>query len=139
MALLEATEDVFQRSADIVNRMHRNVSHTIEQLNILYSEGVHKEPIQDTKTSVWLLKELGADPEHLDVEQVKQFFVRRPALYNDICKDYDENYVMRLAAVLYVYFYVSSNRVEAKARWPLTDKELSPICRHLGMTVDSTY
>jgi putative GTP pyrophosphokinase len=136
MALIESADEAFQAASNVVTTMYANVDKCILELDDLYRQEVGEEPLHDTKTSVFLLSQMEADLENLPLDAIRQFFAERHWLIERIREISPEHSLFHLAAILYVYYYVNGNHIQAQRKWPLTDADLAPVYTHLGISKD---
>lgn len=135
MALLEATNDYFEKVTEDVNRTLSNVRRMTADLTTVYREVVGVDP----KPTVLEGLLLGAYEEAAGegyVERVRDFLNSNSYIAERI-KDHirQRNPIFSQPSVLLVYLAVHNSVRRAKTNWPLTPSEMEPLLNDLGESI----
>lgn len=133
-ALLEATNDYFEKVNKEVEDTLTNVRSMTKELSQLYSELV-LQPAQPTLLEGMLLDryEKKAGPDYLDA--IRDLFSEKGFLSKSISqRASNKNPIFQQPAVLLVYLDISRRKERARDDWPLTPAEMEPLLNDLGET-----
>ena len=132
MALLEATNDYFERVADNVADILAKVQKVTTDLSEMYRELVGVEPRPSVLEGMLLD---AYDPLAIDdyIEQIKALLDGKPFIADAIRKRVGENNpIFAQPSVLLTYLAVERSLRKATAAWPLTAVEIEPILNDFG-------
>lgn len=135
MALLEATNDYFERVATDVATALSAVRDITNELSAVYRDVIGLEP-SPTLLEGLLLEayELTAEGDYAD--RARAMLRERPFLIDSIkAKVAERNPIFSQPAVLLAYMDVVDLGKRALRRWPLTPAEMEPILSDLGQTI----
>lgn len=132
MALLEATNDYFEKVAADVNTALASVRRMTAELSTLYREVIGLDP----KPTVLEGLLLGAYEEGVGDDYIEEIrnFLWENAFISACIKQHiaEQNPIFAQPSVLLAYFAVRRSLRKAVASWPLTEKEMEPLLNDLG-------
>jgi hypothetical protein len=135
MALLEATNDYFERVASDVTQALESVREVTRQLSEVYRRATGLEP----KPSVLegLLLEAYEPNEHDDyIRGVSDLLTRKPFLIDRIKERVSAHSpLFAQPAILLAYRSITNSPRRAFDSWPLTPAEIEPLLNDLGESI----
>lgn len=137
MALLEATNDYFEKVANDVNESLLNVRKMTADLSILYKDliGINAKP---TILEGLFLDVYGNDYNDGDIKKITQFFKEKSFLIDRIKQRLEENNIIfKQPSILLIYWKINETYDNPIETWPLTPNELNPLLNDLGRSTDS--
>lgn len=135
MALLEATNDYFEKVAEDVNEALTSVRQMTADLSSVYRAAVGLDPKPTVLEGLLLSAyENGATREY--VQQIEEMLKENPFIVERI-KDRigQKNPLFSQPSVLLVYLLISQSPRRAKAVWPLTLGEMEPLLNDFGESI----
>lgn len=135
MALLEATNDYFEKVAEDVNEALTSVRQMTADLSSVYRAAVGIDPKPTVLEGLLLSAyESGAARDY--VPQIEEMLKQNPFIAERI-KDRigQKNPLFSQPSVLLVYLLVSRSPKRAKAMWPLTLGEMEPLLNDFGESI----
>lgn len=132
MALLEATNDYFEKVADDVANILAKVRNVTADLSETYRALVGIEPRPSALEGILLdaYDRLATDDY---IDQIRALIAEKPFIANAIRKRVGEsNPIFAQPSVLLTYLAVERSLRKAKAVWPLTAAEIEPILNDFG-------
>ncbi|MDE3766148.1 RelA/SpoT family protein [Sinorhizobium medicae] len=135
MALLEATNDYFEKVNEDVNRALSNVRKMTADLTTVYRDVVGLDPKPTTLEGLLLdAYEMLAGEEN--VQKIRAFLVENSFIAERIKAHIAQrNPIFSQPSVLLVYFAVHNSARRAKSAWPLTPNEMEPLLNDLGESI----
>ncbi|PLU23202.1 RelA/SpoT family protein [Sinorhizobium medicae] len=132
MALLEATNDYFEKVAEDVNEALASVRQMTADLSSIYRAAVGLDPKPTVLEGLLLSAyEERVDPEY--VRQIEEMLKENPFVIERIKQRIGQkNPLFSQPSVLLVYLLVSQSPKRAKAAWPLTLGEMEPMLNDFG-------
>lgn len=132
MALLEATNDYFEKVNDQVQAPISSLKNITQQLSAVYKDAIQDEPAPSVLEGLFL--EAYKDFTHDDyVTKVRDLLKKKPFIGKSIKKWFQKrNPIFSQPSILLIYFAVDNNARKAKRKWPLTMVEMEPILADLG-------
>jgi putative GTP pyrophosphokinase len=130
MALLEATNDYFEKVADDVNAALESVKDVTRRLTAVYRDLVGLEPKPSLLEGLLLEGYDGTD-EHVG-DRIRDLFARKPFLAEKIKGRAGDSSLFIQPSILLTYLAASDDVREATNRWPLTPDEIEPILNDFG-------
>lgn len=132
MALMEATDDIFSKTLQILNQANSSNKSLLNDLQALFQELIEKEPNTDIRTNMIFLEDFsGSLPKK---EEMAEFFKDRQYLIHNI-KDKQDNFFFQQPIILMLYWLVNDKGANfVYDKFPLTAylRELDWICSDLG-------
>ncbi|WP_336945313.1 RelA/SpoT domain-containing protein [Asaia sp. HN010] len=136
MALLEATNDYFEKVACDVNSALSAVREMTTQLSSVYRDIVGFDP-KPTIIEGWLLEAYEPLMSSDTVNEVKRFLALYPFIPDRIRAHVRQhNPIFNQPSILLVYLLVSRSLRKAISAWPLTAKEMEPLLNDLGESIN---
>ncbi|MCV3765642.1 GTP pyrophosphokinase family protein [Rhizobium sp. TRM95796] len=135
MALLEATNDYFEKVAEDVNEALTSVRQMTAELSSVYRDAVGFDPKPTVLEGLLLSAyENGAASEY--VHQIEEMLKEKPFIIDSIKGRIGEkNPLFSQPSVLLVYLLISQSPKKAKAKWPLTLREMEPLLNDFGESI----
>ncbi len=135
MALLEATNDYFERVACDVNAALASVRKMTADLSTVYREAIGLDPKPTSLEGLLLgAYETGAGEDYAD--QVREFLIENDFIAARVREHIAErNPIFSQPSVLLAYVAVRRSVRGAIAAWPLTEGEMEPLLNDLGESV----
>lgn len=138
MALLEATNDYFEKVSEDVNKLLCNVRQMTAELSHLYKKLIGTNPKPTTLEGVFL-DSYGKDLPVNYIDEIEKFFKKKSYLIDNIKQHLiDKNLIFKQPSILIIYwktdlygFYIE--------KWPLTLNEIEPLLNDLGLSTDNLY
>ncbi len=135
MALLEATNDYFEKVAEDVNEALSNVRQMTADLTTVYRSAVGIDP-KPTLLEGLLLAAYDGEPGHDYAAEVQKFLAEHPFIVDRIKEHIaHRNPIFNQPSVLLVYLSVQKSARRAKESWPLTPAEMEPLLNDLGESI----
>lgn len=132
MALMEATDDIFSKTLQILNQANSSNKSLLNDLQTLFQELIEKEPNTDIRTNMIVLEDFSDSlPKK---EEIAEFFKDNQYLILNI-KDKQDNFFFQQPIILMLYWLVKNkgaNFVYDKFPLPAYLRELDWICSDLG-------
>lgn len=136
MALLEATNDYFEKVAGDVDDTLASVRKMTAQLSTVYRDAIGFDPKPTVIEGLLLGAYEGSAGEEL-LSGVKTFLAEHAFIPDRIRAHVEEhNPIFSQPSVLLVYFAVHQSLRKAIAAWPLTEKEMEPLLNDLGESMN---
>lgn len=137
MALLEATNDYFEKVDDEVREALRSVREMTSDLSSLYRELTMISP-KATKLEGILLEQYEKLAGPNFEADVREMFGKKGFLPDAIRKRVEErNPIFQQPSVLLVYLDIHRRKERAKYDWPLTPAEMEPLLNDFGQSVEN--
>lgn len=134
MALLEATNDYFEKVADDVNETLAAVRTVTRDLSNLYREVVGFDPKPTILEGLLLRAYEPADSDY--IEGLRVFLGENAYIAESIRRHVGErNSIFAQPSVLLAYLAARQSLRRAKADWPLTPSEQEPLLNDLGESI----
>lgn len=135
MALLEATNDYFEKVAKDVNEALSNVRQMTANLSSVYRSAVGMDP-KPTILEGLLLAAYDGEPGQDYIDEVQKFLINNPFIVERI-KDHIAlgNPIFNQPSILLVYLSVHKSARRAKENWPLTPAEMEPLLNDFGESI----
>lgn len=134
MALLEATNDYFEKVADQVNEALSAVREITGGLSAIYKDATGLDPSPSLLEGLLLdsyEKSVGGDY----LQRVRQMLVDKPFLADRIkSKVAERNPLFAQPSILLAYLDILRRGNRALSSWPLTPDEMEPLLNHLGQS-----
>lgn len=134
MALLEATNDYFEKVADQVNEALSAVREITGGLSAIYKDATGLDPSPSLLEGLLLdsyEKSVGGDY----LQRVRQMLVDKPFLADRIkSKVAEQNPLFAQPSILLAYLDILRRGNRALSSWPLTPDEMEPLLNHLGQS-----
>lgn len=139
MALIEATNDYFERVIDETRHELAPVRALSGRLADLYRVRVGREAVP-TNAEGFILEAFGHKVDSTDqlVVELVGLFDEKPFLLDRIRERSQAKQLYRLPAVLLLYLLAEREPGQTKSNWPLTPDELRPIYSDLGRNFDES-
>lgn len=135
MALLEATNDYFEKVAHDVNETLAAVRTVTQELSALYREVVGIDP-KPTVLEGFLLRAYEPSPDTDYIGDLRTFLKENSFIANSIRRHVGErNSIFAQPSVLLAYLVARQSLRRAKADWPLTPSEQEPLLNDLGESI----
>ncbi|MCZ7470271.1 RelA/SpoT domain-containing protein [Agrobacterium sp. O3.4] len=135
MALLEATNDYFEKVAEDVNNVLTSVRHMTADLSSLYRTAVGIDP-KPTVLEGLLLSAYEDTAGDGYVAQIEEMLAEQPFIAECIKTHIGQrNPLFSQPSVLLVYLSVARSPNRAKSQWPLTPAEMEPLLNDLGESI----
>jgi ppGpp synthetase/RelA/SpoT-type nucleotidyltranferase len=135
MALLEATNDYFEKVAEDVSDALRSVRQMTGELSSVYRSIVGIDP-KPTVLEGLLLAAYEDRAGDGYVAQIEQLLAENPFIAERIKKQIaQKNPLFSQPSVLLVYLSISRSAKRAMAVWPLTPDEMEPLLNDLGASI----
>ncbi|WP_114226582.1 MULTISPECIES: GTP pyrophosphokinase [Sphingomonas] len=134
MALLEATNDYFEKVSTDVDAALAAVRQMTSDLSAIYRELIGIEPKPTSLEGLLLGAYENTSPNYL--EEVKRLLDEKgflPGLIRE--RVAANNPIFKQPSVLLAYLAICSSARRAKAQWPLTEREMEPLLNDLGESV----
>lgn len=137
MALLEATNDYFEKVDTQVSQALESVRSMTAKLSDLYRELVRISPQPSRLEGILLdVYENSAPPKF--EEEIREMFRAKGWLTDRIRERVGQrNPIFRQPSVLLVYLDIYKRRARAKYDWPLTPDEMEPLLNDFGETAQN--
>jgi putative GTP pyrophosphokinase len=135
MALLEATNDYFEKVQAQVDHALSNVRHMTASLSAIYQQAIGFDPKPSELEGLLLSAyEVGSD----DLERaVTELLREKPFITEAIRRRVREsNPIFVQPSILLAYLEIARSPKSARARWPLTPQEQLPLLTDLGEGID---
>lgn len=135
MALLEATNDYFEKVAEDVSNVLKSVRVMTDNLSSVYLESVGIDPKPTVLEGLLLAAyEDGTDEQY--ASQIESLLAEHPFIADRIkSRIGQKNPIFSQPSVLLVYLSISKSPRKAKAKWPLTLAEMEPLLNDLGESI----
>lgn len=133
MALIETTNEFFTEVNFATQERASKNRGFINGLAELYSEFL--VPEFEKKTNEYILDSLSSLLQNTTIEDVAMFLIEQPYVKVKMSERHDEKILFRQPIVLIIYYLVSVARNDLKAKWPLTQEELSPFFADMGFAL----
>lgn len=132
MALLEATNDYFEKVADSVNEVVKSLKEITTSLSAVYRSMVGFDPKPTILEGLILAGyEDTADEKYL--ERIRALVSEKPWIIDRIKQRVAEgNPIFRQPSVLLVYLNIAERKGKALDRWVLTPAEMVPLLTDMG-------
>jgi putative GTP pyrophosphokinase len=134
-ALLEATNDYFQKVIDDVNEQLGPLREASNQLSKSYEKILGSKP-QDTKTAGLILHAYSSELNAENFDSLDQFFQKNSGLQELIKEKASSTLLFRQSPILLVYYLAFTKQNETATKWPLLRRELKPVYTDLGLALD---
>lgn len=132
MALLEATNDYFEKVTDDVNRTLSNVREMTGRLSAFYEEVVGKAP-KPTVLEGILLDAYEEINDDMYIDSVRELLKDKPFIAQRINSHIQQgNPIFNQPSIFLVYLSVIKSSRRAKDAWPFTPAEMEPLLNDLG-------
>lgn len=131
MALIEATDDYFLTVIEEIEKAEDTMSSTAKQLCILYQRflNIHATPNRFNEELILAYADL---LKHDWINEISEFYTSRPWLIQQIKSEIPHRHLVRQPAILMVLYFISTQKITARGKWPDTDRNLEPLYALLG-------
>lgn len=134
MALLEATNDYFEKVADQVNEALSSVKEITGGLTAIYKDATGLDPSPSLLEGL-LLGSYEKDAGKNYLQRVQQMLADKPFLAEKIKhKVAERNPLFAQPSILLAYLDIAQRGQRALSSWPLTPDEMEPLLNHLGQS-----
>lgn len=136
MALLEATNDYFEKVAEDVREALAKVRALTNRLSAVYQEATGLDANPSALEGILLDAYANLVPEDLE-RDVRSLFREHPQLIERIQRRVAErDPLFAQPSILLTYLDIAQRRGRAKRDWPLTPAEMEPILNDMGEGMD---
>lgn len=135
MALIETADDIFREVSRIMNSEQIRFEEILPELNKMYSDIA--QPEYERKLNQFIFDALqGLIGEVKIVPDVQDFIDNNHYLADIIRSKYSYNLLYRQPIILMVYFLIDRYNNQVRQLWPLTESELKPLYKDLGVALN---
>lgn len=135
MALIEATDDFFERVMDDLGKASSPESTALRILGDLYTKYLKITP-EDQKSNLLIVDSFHDRLKNNINDRLINLFKDKPYVIDNISNRRVNQHLYRQPAILLVYLMATESPAVTKERWPLTLEELRPVYRDLGLSID---
>jgi len=134
MALIEVTDQLFSQVDIALKRSEYQFNKIIDDTLSLIPSEVKMHTDKDLCNLI--LDAYVSEVELYDFSMLKKFSKEYSYLFEKISERSEYKFLYKQPVILFVYFLVHSRRKIAKAKWPLSSKDLERIFTDLGYSYD---
>lgn len=134
MALIEATDELFSKASEIMEKVSCEEKNFISELEKIYSK--FHQPEFEEKLNIYIytaLKQLITPDELLNI---KKYIDERPYLQDSIERQYSNNILYRQPIILLLYYLIENKQRVFLKEWPLPEKDLESLFTDLGYSMN---
>lgn len=134
MALIEVTDQLFSQVSMSLRQSERQFDRIINDTKLLFPSEVSLQNDNDITNLV--LDAYLPEVEVYDYSALKRFVKEFDYIIDNIRERGTSKFLYRQSIILFIYYLVYSKRKIAKAKWPLSPKDLEQIFTDLGFSYE---
>jgi len=136
MALIEATDDIFEGVDMTLEEQNKKVNSFLRSLTEIYQ--CYEKPDYEERANRFILEAFHEQLENTNISDIDQYVRENISIKDIIKRKYSTFFLYRQPVILFLYFLITRERNNVKRLWPLTESEIRPLFSDLGISFNAS-